>query len=94
MKNILLTGGAGYIGSHTAVELLERGYQVIITDDFSNCSPKVIDQIERITGNRPICYAIDVANRDSLDAVFQRETLMLLFILLALRRLGSLCRSR
>lgn len=75
MKNILLTGGAGYIGSHTAVELLERGYQVIITDDFSNCSPKVIDQIERITGNRPICYAIDVANRDSLDAVFQRENI-------------------
>ena len=75
MKNILLTGGAGYIGSHTAVELLERGYQVIITDDFSNCSPKVIDQIERITGIRPICYAIDVANRDSLDAVFQRENI-------------------
>lgn len=75
MKNILLTGGAGYIGSHTVVELLETGYKVIITDDFSNCSPKVIDQIERITGNRPICYAIDVANRDSLDAVFQRENI-------------------
>lgn len=75
MKNILLTGGAGYIGSHTAVELLETGYQVIIADDFSNCSPNVIDRIEKITGNRPICYAIDVANRDSLDAVFQRENI-------------------
>lgn len=75
MKNILLTGGAGYIGSHTAVELLETGYQVIIADDFSNCSPNVIDRIEKITGKCPICYAIDVANRDGLDAVFQRENI-------------------
>ena len=47
MKRILLTGGAGYIGSHTAVELLNAGYQVIIADDFSNCRHDVIDRIEK-----------------------------------------------
>ena len=50
---VLLTGGAGYIGSHTAVEMIEAGYEVVIADNFDNSSPKVIDRIETITGVRP-----------------------------------------
>ena len=45
---ILLTGGAGYIGSHTAIELMKNGHEVIIADDFSNASPSVIERIEKI----------------------------------------------
>lgn len=50
MKKILVTGGAGYIGSHTVVELFNAGYEVIIVDDFSNSDPKMLDQIEKISG--------------------------------------------
>ena len=50
---VLVTGGAGYIGSHTVVQLLEDNREVVIVDDLSNSSPKVIDRIEAITGKRP-----------------------------------------
>lgn len=72
-KTILLTGGAGFIGSHTAVELLNAGYEVIIADDFSNCTPDVIDRIEAIAGKKPPCYAVDVANRDALEKIFEQN---------------------
>lgn len=67
---ILLSGGAGYIGSHTAVELLAAGKAVIIVDDFSNSEPTVIDRIERITGQRPKLYRADAANREAMRKVF------------------------
>ena len=50
MKKILITGGAGYIGSHTAVELINSGFEPIIIDDFSNSQEKVLDRLEEITG--------------------------------------------
>ena len=50
---VLVTGGAGYIGSHTVVELINAGHQVIIVDDLSNAKASVIDRIEEITGDRP-----------------------------------------
>lgn len=68
--NILLTGGAGYIGSHTAVELIESGYSVIIADDLSNSDASVIDKIEKITGKRPLFYEGDVADHAFLEKVF------------------------
>ncbi|HMM06683.1 MAG TPA: UDP-glucose 4-epimerase GalE [Clostridiales bacterium] len=67
---ILLTGGAGYIGSHTAVELLEAGYDVVIADNFVNSSEKVIDRIQVITGKKPMLYPIDVADKDVLMKIF------------------------
>ena len=57
METVLLTGGMGYIGSHTAVELLREGYDVIIADDLSNSSAEVLDSIEKITGIRPLFYS-------------------------------------
>ena len=54
MKTILLTGGTGYIGSHTAVELLQAGLSVIIADNLSNSSESVVDRMEQICGRRPI----------------------------------------
>ena len=60
--NILLTGGAGYIGSHTAVVLLEAGHHVVIIDNFCNSQRSVINKIEQITGKKPICIEADVCN--------------------------------
>lgn len=70
MKNIMLTGGAGYIGSHTAVALIEAGYEVVIVDDLSNSSEMVIDRIEEITGKRPVFHRADVSDVSQLEPVF------------------------
>lgn len=67
---MLLTGGAGYIGSHTAVELLKAGYDVVIADNFSNSSPDVLERIEKITGKKPICYTADVTKQEALYRIF------------------------
>lgn len=64
MSKILLVGGAGYIGSHTAVELLEGGDEVIIVDNFSNSKREVIDRIEKITNKRPLLYEVDTRDGD------------------------------
>ena len=71
--SILLTGGAGFIGSHTAVAMIEAGYDVIIADDLSNSSPKVIERIGTITGTLPPFYQIDVADPAALAAVFEEN---------------------
>ena len=70
MKTVLLTGGTGFIGSHTAVELIESGYNVIIADDLSNSEHSVIERIKQITGKQPTFYQIDVSVRESLELLF------------------------
>lgn len=67
---ILLTGGAGYIGSHTCVELLNSGYDVVVADNLDNSSPKVFDRITQITGKTVEFYQIDVADKKALTKVF------------------------
>lgn len=70
---ILLTGGMGFIGSHTAVELINEGYEVIIADNLSNSSKKVLDRIETITGTKPAFYEIDVAIKEDVEKVFDEN---------------------
>lgn len=70
-ETVLLTGGAGFIGSHIAVELLQRDYDVVIADDLSNSSPDVPERIEKITGRAPVFYRMDVSDRQALDRVFR-----------------------
>lgn len=72
--NILVTGGAGYIGSHTAVKLLERGDKVIIVDNLINAHPNVLERIERITGVSPVFYDYDITDESSLDEVFDAHS--------------------
>lgn len=67
---ILLPGGAGYIGSHTAVELLNSGKEIIIIDNFSNSKPEVLDKIKKITGKDFKFYEMDYSNKDELNKVF------------------------
>lgn len=72
-NKILVTGGAGYIGSHTVVELFKAGYEAIIVDDFRNSQPWIIDRLEEIIGIRPTVYEIDCSNSDLLIDVFERH---------------------
>lgn len=70
MAEILLTGGTGYIGSHTAVELLNAGHDVVIADNLYNSEESVVDRIEKITGKRPAFYNIDVSDNASMEKIF------------------------
>jgi UDP-glucose 4-epimerase len=74
MKQILVTGGTGYIGSHTAVELQNAGYEVIIIDNFSNSSIEVLDGIQKITGIRPAFEEFDLIDKEKVDAFFEKYT--------------------
>ena len=67
---ILVTGGAGYIGSHTCVELLENGHEVVIVDNLYNSSPKAVERIGEITGKTPIFYQADLVDRAALEKIF------------------------
>ncbi len=75
MKKILITGGAGFIGSHTAVELFAAGYQPIILDDFSNSEKWIIDRIEKIADQRPIVYEGDCTDPHFVDKIFSKENI-------------------
>ena len=70
---ILLPGGAGYIGSHTAVELLKKGKEIVIVDNFSNSSPKVLEAIKKITGKNFKFYEINYMDREKLEKVFEEN---------------------
>ena len=70
MKKILATGGTGYIGSHTAIELIKNGYEVELLDNLFNSKVTVLDQIEKITGVRPKFYEADILDKDALDKIF------------------------
>lgn len=72
---ILVTGGAGYIGSHTVVELQNAGYEVVIIDNLVNASEKVLSRIEAITGKHVPFYQVDIRDREGLQKVFDKENI-------------------
>ena len=73
MDKILVTGGSGFIGSHTVVELQNEGYEVVIIDDLSNSSEKVLDGITAITGKTPIFEKLDLKEKDKVEAFFAKH---------------------
>ena len=73
MAKVWLTGGTGYIGSHTYVDLLEGGHTVFSTDDYSNSSPEVLENITAITGKEANNYEVDICDLEALEAVIQSE---------------------
>ena len=75
MKNILVTGGTGFIGSETAIALLENGYRPILVDNLSNSKKEVVDRIETITGTRPVFYKTDCCDLAAFRDVFEKETI-------------------
>ena len=70
---ILVTGGAGYIGSHTVVELQSAGYDVVVVDNLCNSSEKALDRVSKITGKPVKFYKADILDRDALNEVFDKE---------------------
>ncbi len=88
---ILLTGGAGFIGSHTCVELLERGYDVVIADNFSNSKPEVLNRIEKITGRKPIFYEADVTDKAALGIIFEEQDIDAVVHFAGYKAVGESC---
>ncbi|GHU82034.1 UDP-glucose 4-epimerase [Clostridia bacterium] len=70
---ILLAGGAGFIGSHTCIELVAAGYDVVIADDFSNSKPEVLNRLKELTGKNIPFYNIDVKDKAATEAMFEKE---------------------
>jgi len=69
-STILVTGGAGFIGSHTCLELLEHGYEVVVVDNHSNSSPRALERVQKLAGRPLIAYEVDVRDREALGDVF------------------------
>ena len=70
---ILVTGGAGYIGSHTCVELLQAGYEVVVVDNLYNSSKKALARVKEITGKDVTFYEADILDKDTLNEIFDKE---------------------
>lgn len=87
--NVLVTGGAGYIGSHTAVELIEAGYDAIIVDDLSNAKEDVIDRIETITGKRPVFYKEDCKDKEAMRKIFSENKIDAIIHFAAYKAVGE-----
>lgn len=88
---ILITGGTGFIGSHTVVELIEAGRDVIIVDNFSNSKPVVLDRIAEITGIRPKFYHVDLLDKSALRAVFSGNSIDSVIHFAGLKAVGESC---
>ena len=71
-QTILVTGGTGFIGSHTTVELQQAGYKVVVVDNLSNSNEKVLDGIEKITGIRPAFEKVDLRDKEATEKVFEK----------------------
>lgn len=89
MKNILVTGGTGYIGSHTVIELIKAGYNPIIVDSLINSSKEVLNRIHTITGILPLFYQFDVRNHDLLNKVFDENDIYAVIHFAGLKAVGE-----
>ena len=89
MSTILLAGGAGYIGSHTAVELLDAGYDVIVADNYSNSCPEAVKRVEEITGKSVKTYELDIKDKDKLSAVFAENKIDAVIHFAGLKAVGE-----
>lgn len=87
--SILVTGGAGFIGSHTVVELLEKGEEIIIVDNFCNSSPDVLDKIKEITNKDYKFYEVDLLDEESLEKVFKENNIESVIHFAALKAVGE-----
>ena len=93
MAKFLITGGAGYIGSHTALELLNAGYETVVYDNLSNSSRESVKRVEELTGKQVIFYEGDVLDKDNLTSVFEKEGIDAVIHCAALKAVGESVRK-
>lgn len=86
---VLVTGGTGFIGSHTSVALIEAGYDVVIVDSLVNSKELVVDRIEQISGTRPRFHELDIRDREALDRVFDEEDISFVVHFAGLKAVGE-----
>lgn len=86
---ILVTGGAGYIGSHTCVELLNEGYEVVVVDNLYNASEKALERVEQITGKKLKFYKVDLLDKEALTEVFDKEQIESVIHFAGLKAVGE-----
>lgn len=89
MERILVTGGTGYIGSHTIIELYEKGYEIDVIDNLFNSKETVLDRIEEITGKRPNFYKIDLLDFEKMDELFAKNKYDLVMHFAGLKAVGE-----
>ena len=89
MANILVTGGAGFIGSHTCVELLEAGHSIVVVDNFSNSKPEALKRIKKITGKDFKFYQLDILDLEALDKVFKENKIDAVIHFAGLKAVGE-----
>ena len=86
---ILVTGGAGYIGSHTCVELLNAGYDVVIADNLYNASEKAVDRVKQITGKDLKFYKADIRDKEAMNEIFEKEEIESVIHFAGLKAVGE-----
>lgn len=86
---ILVTGGAGYIGSHTCVELLNAGYEIIVVDNFSNSKPEVLTRVKEITGKDVPFHEVDLLDREDLEEIFSKNEIEAVIHFAGLKAVGE-----
>ncbi|MGL4798322.1 MAG: UDP-glucose 4-epimerase GalE [Cellulosilyticaceae bacterium] len=86
---ILVTGGMGYIGSHTTIKLIEAGYEVIILDNLCNSKVEVLDRIEELAGKRPLFYKVDLLDREGTEEVFKNNQIDAVIHFAGLKAVGE-----
>ena len=87
--SILVTGGAGYIGSHTCVELLNAGYDVVVADNLYNSSKKAVDRVEQITGKKLKFYEVDLLDQPKVKEIFDKEEIEAVIHFAGLKAVGE-----
>ena len=92
--SILITGGAGYIGSHTALELLNDGYSVVVYDNLCNSSRESLKRVEELTGKKITFYEGDILDEEALKAMFAAEDIEAVIHCAALKAVGESVKSR
>ena len=86
---ILVSGGAGYIGSHTCVQLLETGHEVVVFDNLSNSSEESLKRVEKITGKKVTFYKADMLDVEAINAIFDKEQIDAVIHFAGLKAVGE-----